>query len=84
MEVGTEWSLATIRHAIKKGPHSSTLYLESTSFCRGVILERTQRWFSIVLMEEYTIVIFGTTICISRITSVDHINHKPRLICNSS
>ena len=35
VEVVPEWSLGTIRHAIKKGPHSSTLYPESTALCLG-------------------------------------------------
>ena len=47
-------------------------------------MEWTQRWFSIVLAEEDAIKIFGTAICIYRLASVDHINRKPRLICNSS
>ena len=35
-------------------------------------------------MKEDAIIIFGTAICISRLASVDQINRKPRLICNSS
>ena len=34
-------------------------------------------------MDEYTMVIFGTSIRISCLASVDHINRKPRLIYNS-
>ena len=74
LEVGPEWSLATILHAIKKGPHSSTIYMESMAFCRGGILERNQQGFSIVLMEEDAIVLFGNAIYIPRLASVDQIN----------
>ena len=50
----------------------------------GGIMEWTQLWFSIVLAEEDAIKLFGTSIRIYRLASVDHINRKPRLICNSS
>ena len=50
----------------------------------GGVLERTQWGFIIVLAERYANEIFSTAIRISRLTSVDHINRKPQLICNSS
>ena len=58
VEVVPEWSLTTIRNSIKKGTHSSTLSPESTASCRGGVLERTQRGFSIILTEEDAMVLF--------------------------
>ena len=84
VEVSLEWSLKTIRHAIGKGNHFSTLSLESTAFYRKEILERTQKGFSIVFSVTKAITLFGTDLRISRLTSVDQVNHKPHLICNSS
>ena len=81
-KVGPECSLATTRHVIQKGPHYPTLSPYSTSFFWEKIIKRTHRRFSIILTEEDSTKRFGTTIPISRNTSVDHINCKPRLICN--
>ena len=47
-------------------------------------MDQTQRGFSIVLMEEYAIELFGTAIHISRLASVDQNNCKLWLIYNSS
>ena len=84
MEVGPEWSLETIRYAIGKGTHYSTLSLESMAFCRKDILEWTQRGFSIVLSVTESNALFGMYLRISCLTSVDQVNCKPRLIYNSS
>ena len=84
VEAGLEWSLETTCRAIKKGPNYSTLSPDSTALCQGGIMERTQWWFSIVLKEEYAIKLFGATIRISCLASVDQNNRQPRLICNSS
>ena len=82
MEFVPEWSLVNIYHAIKKGLHSSTLSPESAAFFRGEIMERTQLEFSIVLMEEDDIELFGASIRIYYLSLVDQINRKPLLFSN--
>ena len=83
VEVGPEWSLETIRNAIGNRPHYSTLSPESIAFCRKEILERTRWGFSIVLSDTNDITLFGASLRISPLASVDQVNRKPRLICNS-
>ena len=46
-------------------------------------MEWKQSGFSIVLMEEDTIKLFGTALHTYRLNSVNQDNCKPRLICNS-
>ena len=72
-----------IRHTIEKGPHPSITSPESKAFFRGGILEKIQRGFSIFLTEKEITELFRTNIHISCLASVDQINHKLRLICNS-
>ena len=74
----------TINAAIATVPHLSTLTLEATGFCRQELLERAQWGFSIILLVNVALLVFGDHICISCLASVDQANRKPRLICNSS
>ena len=83
-DVGPAWTLNTILAAIATGPHASTLTPEATAFCRQELLERAQRGFSIILLVDVAMLVFGNRIRISRLASVDQANRKPRLICNSS
>ena len=82
-EFGLEWSLETIRHAIGKGPHYSTLSLDSTAFYRKDILEQNHQGFSIVLSVTNYITVFCKALCISLLALVDQVNRDPRLIYNS-
>ena len=84
VEVGLKWSLEPIRHAIGKGPHSSTLSLDSTAFFRKEILERTQQVFSIVILVTKAISLLGTDLRISSPALVDQVNLNMCLIYNSS
>ena len=47
-------------------------------------MKRTQRGLSIVLLVTEAITLFGTALRISYLTLLNQVNHKPRLICNSS
>ena len=47
-------------------------------------MERAQFGFSIILPVYVALLAFGDLICISYIASVDQVDIKPRLICNSS
>ena len=67
VEVGSEWSLETIRNSIGKDPHSSTISLESTDFSRHNIMERTQRGFSIIFSVTKAIAFFYTALHISHL-----------------
>ena len=80
VEVGPKWSINTIWNSIRKGPHSSTLSLESVAFCRREIMERTHWGFSIFFSMTDLITLFGTALHISRLALVDKANLKPRLI----
>ena len=53
-------------------------------FYRKNILERTQQGFSIILFVIEVIVLFEKALCISRLSLVDQVNHKPILILHSS
>ena len=79
-EVGAPWPLATIQEVIAKGPQASTLKPAAISFCRGEILERAERGFSIILPAAVALDIFEDRIRISQLASVDQDNRKPRLI----
>ena len=81
--VGSVWPLYTIKSDIATGPHVSTLTPEAIAFCRQELLERAQRGFSIFLLVDVALLVFGNRIRISLLVSVDLANRKPRLICNS-
>ena len=83
-EVGPAWPLASIKAGIKMGPHTSTLTPAATAFFPKELLERVSRGFSIILSQADALTYFGTRLKISRLASVDQVNRKPRLICNSS
>ena len=70
--------------AIYKGPHASTLKPNATTFVCKELQEIVQHGFSIILFVGDTLAYFGNRLSISRMTSVDQTNCKPRLICNSS
>ena len=83
VKVRLECSLHSIRKAIAKGHHTSTLTATSTDFCQTDILKCSLRCFIIILNMEDTIRLFGTLLRISHLASVEHHTHKLRLICNS-
>ena len=73
----------TINAAIATVPHLSTLTLEATGFCRQELLERAQWGFSIILLVNVALLVFGDHICISCLASVNQANRNTCLICNS-
>ena len=80
---GLHWPLSSIRSAISKGPHTSTLKPEATTFVCTELQEQVQWGFSIIISVDDALAYFGTRLCISRLASMDQSNRKPRLICNS-
>ena len=71
VEVGPKWYLPTIRKAIFKGSHTSTLTPTAAAFFRTDILDRSLWGFIIVLTKEDLICLFGTLLCISCLALVD-------------
>ena len=71
VEVGPKWYLPTIRKAIFKGSHTSTLTPTVAAFFRTDILDRYLWGFIIVLTKEDLICLFGTLLCISCLALVD-------------
>ena len=53
--VGLPWPLFSIRSAISKGPHISTLKPEATTFVCTELQGRVQRGFSIILSVDYAL-----------------------------
>ena len=53
--VGLLWPLSSIRSAISKGPHISTLKPEATTFVCTELQGRVQRGFSIILSVDYAL-----------------------------
>ena len=74
----------TIIAAIATAPHTCTLTQEATAFYQQELLERAQRGFIIILPVDTALLVFGDSIQISHLASVDQANIKPCLICNSS
>ena len=82
--LGPDWPLDTIKSSIATVAHVSTLKPEATAFCQQELLEQAQRGFRMILPVDVGLLVFGDSICISRLTSVDQANINPRLTCNSS
>ena len=76
--------MTTILAAIATGPHVSTLTQEATAFCQQELLERAQRGFSIILLVDVALLVFGDRIRVSCLVSVDQANIRPCLVCDSS
>ena len=83
-DVGPAWPLTTILAAIATGPHASTLTPEAVAFCQQELLERAQRGFSIILLVDVALLVFGDRIRVSCLVSVDQANIRPCLVCDSS
>ena len=77
------WPMSSILAGIATGPHKSTQTKHSAQLFRNELLDRVKRGFSIILSKDDAIKYPGTRLRISRLTSVDQANIKPRLICNS-
>ena len=82
--VGPPWPFTSIKLTISKGPHTSTLKPEATTFVCKELQERVQYGFSIIISVDDAIAYFGTHLRISCLTSVDQTNCKPRLMYISS
>ena len=82
--VGPSWPLISITSVIHKGPHTSTLTLDTTTFVCEELQERGQREFSIILFIDDSLTYFGTRRHISLVASVGQTNCRPWLICNAS
>ena len=78
------WNLTSIVSVIYKGPHTSIITSNDTTFVCKELQQRVQRGFIIMLSVDDALAYFGTRLCISRIASVDQTNYKPWLIYNSS
>ena len=78
------WSLDTIWYAIRRGLHPSIRSPSSKAFCRAELADHVFRGFSLLLIAEASVLLFGQCLCISRLSSVPQTNRKDRLICDST
>ena len=82
--VGKPWYLDAIRSKIDRGPCTSTRNPASTAFCRAELSDRVSRGFSLLLILEMAILLFGRHLCILRLASAPETNWKDWLVCESA
>ena len=64
------WSLQVLETTISKGPHALEFTQEMTAFIQGDMQQRIKYGFSILLLEEDTIIMFGDKLRLSCIAAV--------------